>query len=147
MPPVVLDASALLAYWLDESGAGVVEQAIGEHGALISAANFAEVLTKLTDARVDFADTLSGVEPHDAEAARAIVASLPLAGGAISVEPFELQDALLCAKLRPLTLHKGLSLGDRACLALALRVGVAALTADQAWTDLTVGVSVIQIRM
>jgi len=106
VPPVVLDASALLAYWLDEPGSEVVQQAIGEHGALISAPNFAEVLSKLIDARPDFAHKLGTAGPRSAEESMAIVTGLPMAGGAISVEPFGLQDALLCAKLRPLTVHR-----------------------------------------
>lgn len=50
------------------------------------------------------------------------------------------------ARLRPATRHAGLSLADRACLALARRLGVPAVTADRAWGDLDVGVEVRLIR-
>ena len=130
--PVVLDASALLAYWLDEPGAEVVAAAIGSEGAVIAAPNFAEALTKLIDRRTAMAKELGG--------------PLPLAGGSIEVEPFTLVDAEMCAKLRVATKQHGLSLGDRACLALGQRMGLRVLTADRAWSALRVGVDVTVIR-
>ena len=54
--------------------------------------------------------------------------------------------AYIAASLRPATRAKGLSLGDRACLALAIERGVPALTADRAWMELDVGVDVRLIR-
>jgi len=45
-------------------------------------------------------------------------------------------DAIEVARLRPLTRQVGLSLADRACLALAHRLGTRALTADSAWSGL-----------
>lgn len=58
------------------------------------------------------------------------------------------EDALVAASLRPLTRRVGLSLGDRACLALAIRLGLPAATADRAWVDLAapVGVEVRLVR-
>jgi PIN domain nuclease of toxin-antitoxin system len=144
--PVVLDASALLAYWLDEPGAPVVERAIADHGAVVSAPNFAEALSKVIDARPALANTLPDPAPRTTSETAATVPDMPMAGGAIVVEPFTLQDAVLCAKLRPVTKSVGLSLGDRACLALARRLGAPALTADGAWVKLDVGVAVTLIR-
>ncbi|MGH3902923.1 MAG: PIN domain-containing protein [Pseudonocardiaceae bacterium] len=55
-------------------------------------------------------------------------------------------DAEHAAKLYPLTSTRGLSLGDRACLAVAKRLDAMAVTADQAWTELDHGVEVRLIR-
>jgi ribonuclease VapC len=62
----------------------------------------------------------------------------------ISLIPFTSEDAEQAAQLWLQAKH--LSLGDRACLALALRLGVPALTADKIWEKLTVGVEVKLIR-
>ena len=143
---VVLDASALLAYWLDEPGADVVTARVGGEGASISAANFAEAVTKLVDRRPQLATelpNLPGRMPHDVAAS---LPGLPLAGGAISVEPFTIADALSCAKLRPETRQFGLSLGDRACLVLGQRMSAPVLTADRSWSSLSVEVEVVIIR-
>ena len=146
MPPVVLDASALVAYWLDEPGADVVEGAIAEHGGLVSAPNFAEALSKLIDRRPGLAHELADPGPITAGEVGATLPGMPMAGGAISVEPFTLPDAVLCARLRRATRGAGLSLGDRACLALARRIAAPALTADSTWTKVHVGVTVRLIR-
>jgi ribonuclease VapC len=117
---VVLDASALLAYLRDEPGAGLVAQAIAD-GALISTVNLAEVFSRSAD---------RGADP--AKLADKLTQS-GLLDGAISLEPFTTADAIETARLRPLTRDAGLSLGDRACLALARRLEAPALTADTAW--------------
>ena len=64
-----------------------------------------------------------------------------LLDGAIAVEPFTAADAVEFARLRPLTRAHGLSLGDRACLALAPVV-----TADTAWSRLGLRIDLRQIR-
>ncbi|MBB4661282.1 PIN domain nuclease of toxin-antitoxin system [Conexibacter arvalis] len=69
-----------------------------------------------------------------------------LIDGAIVVEPLTTADAAEIARLRPLTKAAGLSLGDRACVALARRLRRPALTADRAWTGLDLGVELRQIR-
>ncbi|WP_051758091.1 hypothetical protein [Prauserella rugosa] len=56
------------------------------------------------------------------------------------------QPELATAELWPHTRHQGLSLGDRACLALAQRLDRPALTADQAWKNLDLAVDVQLIR-
>jgi len=56
------------------------------------------------------------------------------------------EDAVTIGRLRPATRGLGLSLGDRACLALGLRLGLPALTADGAWAGVSVGVRVELIR-
>lgn len=133
--PIVLDASALLAYLRDEPGAETVADAIAM-GAVMSAVNVAESLSRAAD---------RGADP------RVLAIDLAARGllhGAIEVEPFTADDAIDVACLRPLTRAAGLSIADRACLALARRLRVNALTADRAWSD-TAGdleVELTQIR-
>ena len=133
MPTTVLDASALLAYLRDEPGAEVVADAIAE-GAAISTVNLAEVLSRVAD--------------RDGDPSRLVgeMTDRGLLGGAVSVEPFTDEDAVEVARLRPETRAEGLSLGDRACLALARRLSVPALTADAAWSRLGLEVTLQQIR-
>jgi PIN domain nuclease of toxin-antitoxin system len=129
----VLDASALLAYLRSEPGAEVIVVALAE-GAAISAVNLAEVLTKLADA---------GARPEQATAG---LRSRGILGGALALEPFTEADALASAALRSATARSGLSLGDRACLALGRRLGQVVLTTDHAWKGLDTGVEVQLIR-
>jgi PIN domain nuclease of toxin-antitoxin system len=124
----VLDASALLAYLLDEVGAEVVERALAEEAA-IGAVNLAEVLSKLADAGEDPAAAFDGISV------------LP-----IEVVPFDEDLAIESARLRPITSSFGLSLGDRACLALGRRLARRVLTADAAWPGSVPDVEVVAIR-
>jgi ribonuclease VapC len=129
----VLDASALLAYLGNETGADLVADAIAG-GASISTVNLAEALSTLATRDRDPADVVSELTERG------------LLGGAITVEPFTTADAIEAARLRPLTRAAGLSLADRACLAVARRLAAAVLTADQAWGGLGLGVDVSAIR-
>lgn len=132
-PASVLDASALMAVLHDEDGASAVMEAIGE-GAAISVANWAEVLSKLAEA---------GRNPEGASA------ELRRAEGsrrALTIEPMTAADCITIAQLRPITRAQGLSLADRACLALAQRLRVPALTADREWVAADVEAEVRLIR-
>lgn len=129
----VLDASALLAYLQDESGADIVE-AILVFGAVINVVNYAEVLSRLVD------------DGEGAETAHRRLQSQGLIGDVVRVVPLHEDDAVVIARLRPLTRAQGLSLGDRACLATALRLGRPAITADRGWASVDVGVTVRLIR-
>lgn len=133
MPSAVLDASALLAYLHDKPGAETVADAIAG-GAAISTVNLAEVLGRVTDG------------DGDPERLVSQMTDCGLLGGAISVEPFTDKDATEVARLLPPTRAQGLSLGDRACIALARRLGLPALTADTAWSRLELKVTLQQIR-
>jgi PIN domain nuclease of toxin-antitoxin system len=62
------------------------------------------------------------------------------------VEPFTDADAMAAAALYPKATGKGLSLGDRACLALAQRLGAPALTAERVWAELDLDIDVQLIR-
>lgn len=124
----VLDSSALLALAQGEPGASDVRQALLD-GAAISAVNLAETYTKLVEA--------GGTVEESAE----VIAAL----GPEIIE-FDQSHAALTARLRPITKYLGLSLGDRACLALALWLGVPALTGDRKWIEASIGVQVKLIR-
>ena len=116
----ILDASALLCLLQDEKGAERVAAALPQ--AQIGAVNFSEAFGKLVEAGLD-------VETVD---------SL-LAGLQLSVVPFDREQARLAGSLRRTTRESGLSLGDRACLALARVQGAVALTCDRSWTRVDVG--------
>lgn len=123
----VLDASALLAVLNDEPGAEVVLEYLP--GALVSTVNVAEVAGKLLEA---------GVPEDDVRAV--------LTEAGIRVIPFEEEEAVLVGALRRRTRRAGLSLGDRACLALALTRDLPAVTTDSAWKRVDVGVRVVVAR-
>jgi ribonuclease VapC len=129
----VLDASALLAFLQGEQGSERVAEALPRPTA-ISAVNYAEALGKLAE---------DGEAPE--ELARRFEAE-GLVGDVIEVEAVLPGDAPAIAGLRRSTPHLGLSLGDRACLALALRLGLPVLTADRAWQELGLELEVQPIR-
>jgi ribonuclease VapC len=62
------------------------------------------------------------------------------------VVDFDAELAEMSADLRPATRPNGLSLGDRACLALAQKRGAVALTADRTWASVDVPVEVRVVR-
>ncbi len=123
----VVDASALLAYLLDEPGSEVVESL--SVAAVISTVNWVEVVERSLDRGTDVIGMREEVEELG-----------------VTVTPFAVEDAERAARLRQRTRAVGLSLGDRACLALASRLGVPAITADRAWLDLDVGIEIVCIR-
>ncbi|SOE00420.1 type II toxin-antitoxin system VapC family toxin [Caenispirillum bisanense] len=129
MSDVVLDASALLALLDREPGYEAVAAVMP--GALLSTVNLSEVLGKLVDRGVPVA-----VAARVAEAVGATVVDL------------DTETAVEAAALRQATRGAGLSLGDRACLALARQRGLPALTTDAAWERVAsaVGVDVRNIR-
>lgn len=129
----VLDASALLAYLGNEPGAQVVTDALAE-GAVISAVNLAEVLSTVA------------ARGGDPAALATELAARGLLGGALTLEPFGDSDAIETARLRPLTRAAGLSLGDRACLALGHRRRAPVLTADVAWVGIDPDLDIRTIR-
>ena len=111
----VLDASAVLCLLQEEKGAERVERALPS--AVIGAVNYAEVVGKLVESGIDDA-TADG-----------LIGTLQL-----KVVPFDRTQARLAGALRAATRKLGLSLGDRACLALAAAEGATALTCERIWT-------------
>lgn len=123
----VLDSSALLAYLFQEPGAEVVAEVIG--AASISSVNFSEVLTRIV---------------RDGRSAKSFAETV--AQTSLQIVPFVAEDALLAASLEPETRPLGLSLGDRACVALGLVREEPVYTADRAWSRLNVGAKIVLIR-
>ena len=128
MSRVVLDASALLAVLNQETGAETLTAEILS-GALISTVNLAEVHSKLVG---------RGLSPDDAwEAAM---------GPIREAVPFTAEHAKLVGDLVAQTRPLGLSLGDRACLALGVALKVPVYTADRSWKQLKFGTRIHVIR-
>lgn len=123
----VFDSSALLAIAFRESGAEVAARALS--GALLSAVNAAEVVSRLVD---------SGASPADAQAT--------LLAFGLTIHPFDTAQAIDAGLLRAATRQLGLSLGDRACMALARRERARAITADRSWAALDLGIEIELIR-
>jgi PIN domain nuclease of toxin-antitoxin system len=125
----VVDASAVLAVLRDEPIAATDRPLLAN--GLISAVNVAEVVAKLSD---------FGAPVETIHAA--------LRDMSLAVEPFDEEAALLSGQLRVETRQAGLSLGDRACLALAKRHRLVALTTDRGWLKVAdaIGVEVRCIR-
>ncbi len=124
---VVLDSSAVLAMLLIEPGADQVADVINR--ACITATNFTETLTKLIDKEYPPTAALKTLEILHLE-----------------VIAVDRDMAVAAAFMRGPTRMVGLSLGDRACLALARRMNATVLTADTAWAKLELGIDVRLIR-
>lgn len=115
----VLDASAVLAWILREPGAERVRSLMQTGDCLISSVNAAEVVTRLAD----------GTRPE--ASLREVIAHIEA-----QCVPFDAHHATEAGLLRPATRHLGLSLGDRACLALARLTKAVVITADRPWLEL-----------
>jgi PIN domain nuclease of toxin-antitoxin system len=123
----VLDASAVLALYLDEPGAAAAEAVVA--GSLLSSVNYTEVIGSALDRGRPFEDVV-----------------MSLARMAFTVVAHDLALARRAGELRLSTRRLGLSIGDRACLALAERERLPAYTADRAWANLNLGIEVRLIR-
>jgi ribonuclease VapC len=121
MASVVLDASAL--HIRDEPGSSLVANLAPD--ALMSTVNLAEVYSKLME---------RGLSADEADAI--------IYRYGFEVVPFDEELARRAGALRPATKTLGLSLGDRACLALALREALPVVTTDRNWTKLTLGIEI-----
>jgi ribonuclease VapC len=129
----VFDASALLALMYQERGADRVEAAL-QRGGLVSAVNWAETLTDLAE-RGEAADLA-------AARAQALLAAI----GSLTILPFDDVQAVEAARLRVVTRSLGLSLADRACLALGRQFRLPVLTSDRAWRSLRLSIRIDLIR-
>ncbi|MBX9843589.1 MAG: type II toxin-antitoxin system VapC family toxin [Xanthobacteraceae bacterium] len=125
--PAVLDASAVLALYLDEPGAETTESIVA--GALLSSVNYTEVVSRAIDRGHSFDRVL-----------------MSLARMAFIVVAHDLPLARRAGELRLLTRRFGLSVGDRACLALAERERLPAYTTDRMWTNLNLGIDIRLVR-
>lgn len=126
----VLDASAILAFLQDEEGAERVEEHLdratsGATPGVLCIVNLTEVLEVLPDALTS-----------------------PLFGpsGLVEVVGITQEQAKWAASIKEITRPAGLSLADRLCLAVAHDTNSSAVTADRAWSEVDLGVTVVQIR-
>ncbi len=124
----VLDASALMAYFRQEPGGDVVADLLTSE-ARVSSLNWSEVHQKLGRLGLD-ADMLT----------------TRLLDVGVKVEPFDQADAVVASKLYRATSPGGVSLADRACLALGYRLGVPVYSADRQWSRIDVCADVRMIR-
>ncbi|MGW8188980.1 type II toxin-antitoxin system VapC family toxin [Sphingomonas hankookensis] len=124
---VVLDASALLCLLNDEPGADKVIDVLTR--SVLGTTNLAEVVSKLRERGL----TLDEVQEA-------------LGGLHLDVRPLSPSQAMTIGDLRPATKPLGLSLGDRACLALALDLGAELFTTDAGLASADAGFSITDIR-
>lgn len=123
----VLDASALLAVLLGEPGAERVEPYLP--GAVMSAVNLSEAAGKLLEKGAPL------------EAVKAAIAAV-----GVQIIAFDKEQAMAAADFRVRTRALGLSLGDRACLALGEIRGGKVVTCDTAWSAVETSADIVQAR-
>jgi len=115
---MIFDASALLALLQEEKGCEHIEKHLSH--AIMSSVNFSEVISVLINAGITEKDALT----HITALVKEII-------------PFDSEQAYQAARLRAGTKKYGLSLGDRACIALGQLYKVTILTADKIWSNLS----------
>jgi PIN domain nuclease of toxin-antitoxin system len=120
---IVLDSSAVLAVFFREPGAGVVSTIV--QGALLCTVNLAEIHERMLDRGGQVEETWSWIE-----------------GLGCEVCPLTERQARTTAELRSIARPFGLSLGDRACLALAIDRKATVYTTDRVWKDLDLGIEI-----
>ena len=128
---IVIDTSAVIALINKEEGFEVVEKHLGN--AIISSVNFSEVITVVNR-------ELFKTENERAEGLKLIKNTFS------HIVEFDAEQAITAASLDSITKKYGLSLGDRACLALAKSQKLPVLTADKVWKELEIGIKVQLIR-
>ncbi len=124
----VLDASAILAIVRGEPGADKA-LALAKARSFTSSVNVAEMVTKCVQWN------------YPEAAALGVVASCD-----IEVVTFTQDHAVLAGQLRRLSKGGVLSLGDRACIATAIRLNATIVTADRIWTTLDIDCPIELIR-
>ncbi|MBX3100300.1 MAG: type II toxin-antitoxin system VapC family toxin [Salinibacterium sp.] len=122
----VLDASAVIAFVDREEGAQEVARYLDN--ALISTVNLAEILQKADHRGMSASSVQTLLEKLE-----------------IGVVPFDSDMALRTAELWNVTHHKGLSLADRACLALTEAIGGVAVTTDTGWSGIELDGAAIHV--
>ncbi|CDM96204.1 MAG: type II toxin-antitoxin system VapC family toxin [Limnospira sp. PMC 1291.21] len=127
MSNVIMDASAILAFLNQESGSEQITDLI--ENATISTINLSEVIAKLAEIGISETEILQ------------ILSDLNL-----KIVPFDEPQAQIAGMLRPMTKPLGLSLGDRACLALGLVLNQPVITADRQWSQLNLNLEIRVIR-
>ena len=124
---VVLDASAILALIQEESGAEVIRPLLKQ--SMMSTVNIAETLTSLQKVEIGPEEGMEYLSLLIAE-----------------IVDFDTDQAIDAAEFYPHVKHKGLSLGDRACLALGKKFQATIYTADKVWKDIYPELDICLIR-
>ena len=126
---MIVDASAVLAILRDERGAD--KATLHAKGSAIGAVNLAEVLSKASDLGMELPVVRRQIDRLE-----------------IAVEPLTSRQAEISGALRRPLRHGGISLGDRACLALGVDLRRPIVTADRKWAELELDlpVEIILIR-
>ncbi|WP_375327030.1 type II toxin-antitoxin system VapC family toxin [Candidatus Tisiphia endosymbiont of Nemotelus uliginosus] len=117
MSRVILDSSALLALIKNEPGALIVEELLGD--IVMSSVNVSESAAVILDSEMSVEQGQQAIEPFIE-----------------SVIPFDFEHSITCAALKKDTKHLGLSLGDRACISLGMKLKLPIYTADKIWSEL-----------
>ena len=116
---VILDASALLALIQEETGAEIIKPLL--KFSVMSVVNVTETLSVLQKTNIS------------AEEGLTLITDI-----ITTIVPFDLEQAERVAKLHPLVQPQGLSLADRACIALGIKLQIPIYTADRIWSDLQI---------
>jgi ribonuclease VapC len=124
---IVFDSSAVLALVNQEPGHLSVEKYL-QHS-VISSVNFSEVVTVMCNLGMMIKDAESFIKAIMSE-----------------IVPFDIEQAVIAASLRKETKQYGLSLGDRACLALGKSRKLPVLTADRIWLKTKLDLDIRLIR-
>ena len=128
MNKVILDSSALIALIKNEKGADIVEPLLGK--VVMSTLNISEAAGILIDLGMTHEECKSSIEPY-----------IDL------IVPVDMEQSFEMAFLKKLTKHKGVSIGDRACIALGIKMALPIYTADKIWGNLGLeGAEIILIR-
>jgi ribonuclease VapC len=127
----VMDSSAILAILRGEPGCEYVQELMDSEECAMSSINMAEVGSKLID---------YGLPPEEfPRIARQLQ---------IDIIDFNTEQSIQSAQIRKITRSAGLSLGDRACVALTQLIQGCVVTSDRAWLDVAEAtqIKVLMIR-
>lgn len=124
---LVFDTSTVIAVMRRETGADRIAELFA--GGAMSSVNFAELVAQGVRRGVSAEDVTNDFTQLK-----------------LVVHAFDLEDATLTGALIAVTRPFGLSLGDRACLALAKRLNGTAVTANHAWAKLDLGIPIDVFR-
>jgi PIN domain nuclease of toxin-antitoxin system len=116
---ILLDTSAIIALIKKEKGYQVVDDILATSA--ISTVNFSELIAALAR---------EGVSAEDIDSITENI--IP------DIIPFDHETSIVAGKLITTTNSKGLSLGDRACIATALQLDLPVYTADKIWAELDI---------
>lgn len=123
----VLDASVVLAVLFEEVDVDLWQARL--RGGTMSAVNYSEAIELLMRRGAANSEAVYRVDSFE-----------------FHVVPFDSDQARRTAALAAETRGTGVSFGDRACLALAGKLGATTLTGDRRWSALELDITVEQIR-